>query len=137
YCDIKIYAGLTSYARARHVSDMLAEATIRKQDYSFKAEVADISVSSKEQGRRLMMPDEILAMPRNKAWVFVRGMRPLRLTMAHYGSTSPWRDEVAPNPLEGSALRGETLFGIDYTDKPSITGVAYPKPRAPDKAQRH
>lgn len=138
YCDVKIYAGLTSYARAKHVSDMLAEATIRRQDYSFKADVADIGVSSREQGRRIMTPDEILAMPRDEAWAFVRGMRPIRLTMVHYGAITPWRDEVAANPLEGSALRGESLFRIDYPVKdgkpdpdraPKIADVSYPKPR--------
>lgn len=137
YCDIKIYAGLTSYARAKHVSDMLADATIRRQDYSFGADAADINVSSRELARRVMTPDEILAMPRNEAWVFVRGMRPLRLTMTHYGTVTPWRDEVAANPLESSPLRGDALFGIAYPStkdgkpdpagKPKIEGVTYPQ----------
>lgn len=138
YCDIKIYAGLTSYARAKHVSDMLAEATIRRQDYSFGSDATDINVSSKELARRMMTPDEILAMPRNEAWVFVRGLRPMRLTMTHYGTVTPWRDEVAANPLEGSVLSGGEAFRIVYATtqdgkadpagKPKIEGVTYPKP---------
>lgn len=128
YSDIKIYAGLTSYARAKHVSDMLAEETIRRQDYSFKAEVRDIGVSSREQGRPLMRPDEILAMPRDEAWVFVRGLRPMRLTMAHYGRVDPWRGEVAANPLEGTPLQGEPAFRIEYSmdNPPRISGAAPP-----------
>lgn len=114
YADVKVYSGLNSFERARHVSDMLAEATIRRQDYSFKAEAGEINVSSREQGRRVMTPDEILAMPRGEAWVFVRGLRPLRLTMVDYGRIAPWRDEVAANPLEGARLRGAPLFGIRY-----------------------
>ena len=135
YSDIKIYAGLTSYARAKHVSDMLAEATIRRQDYSFKAEARDIGVSSREQGRSLMRPDEILAMPRDEAWVFVRGLRPMRLTMAHYGRINPWRQEVAANPLEGTPLQGETAFRIDYSkdNTPKITGAPVPGKRAQKK----
>jgi len=143
YSDIRIYAGLTSYARARHVSDMLAEATIRSQDYSYRADAADINVSSKELARRMMTPDEILAMPRNEAWVFVRGMRPMRLTMTHYGTVDPWRREVADNPLEGATLRGETAFRIAYpvtadgkpdpAGKPAIDGVAYPRPEPKKK----
>lgn len=140
YCDVKIYAGLTSYARARHVSDMLAEATIRKQDYSFGYDAADISVSSKELARRVMTADEILAMPRNEAWVFVRGMRPMRVTMTHYGTVTPWRDEVAANPLEASALRGDEAFRIVYPatndGRPVIEGVTYPKPDAGKKRRR-
>lgn len=117
YADVKIYAGLTSLDRARHVSDMLAEATIRRQDYSYKADATDIGVSSRELGRRLMTADEVLSMPRGDAWVFVRGMRPMRVAMAHYGRIAPWRDEVGANPLEGSALKGETAFAIRYGDK--------------------
>lgn len=114
YCDIKIYAGLNSLARAKHVSDMLAESTIRRQDYSYRAEADGINVSSRELGRRLMTADEILAMDRSKAWVFVRGLRPLCLSMVDYGRISPWRDEVADNPLEGTRLLGAPLFAIRY-----------------------
>lgn len=142
YCDVRVYAGLNSYDRAKHVSDMLAEATIRRQDYSFKADVADIGVSSRELGRRLMTPDEILAMDRGEAWVFVRGLRPMRLSMIDYGRVAPWRDEVADNPLEGSRLRGEAAFTIRYAGKddeekkpPTIEGVAYP-PATPAKRKR-
>lgn len=141
YADIKIYAGLTSLDRGKHVSDMLAEETIRRQDYSYKSNVADINVSSREQGRRLAMADEILAMPRNEAWVFVRGMRPLRVTMVDYGRVEPWRDEVAANPLESSALRGEPVFSISYGennsgDKPAIEDIKYPPSKAAAKKRR-
>jgi type IV secretory pathway TraG/TraD family ATPase VirD4 len=130
YCDVKIYAGLNSLARAKHVSDMLAESTIRRQDYSYQAEAEDISVSSRELGRRLMMPDEILAMDRGKAWVFVRGLRPVLLSMADYGRVSPWRDEVADNPLEGTRLSGSPVFAIRYESggKPALDRKRTPKP---------
>lgn len=130
YCDIKIYAGLNSLARARHVSDMLAESTIRRQDYSYRAEATDINVSSRELGRRLMTPDDILAMDRDKAWVFVRGLRPLCLSMVDYGRISPWRDEVADNPLEGTRLSGSPAFAIGYPvdGKPVLARKITPKP---------
>lgn len=114
YSDVRVYAGLNSYARAKHVSDMLSETTLRKQDYSYQAELKEIGVSSKELGRRLRKPDEILAQERGKAWVFIRGMRPMELTMAHYGQVTPWRDWVRTNPIEGSALRDTPLFHIEY-----------------------
>jgi len=131
YCDIKIYAGLNSLARARHVSDMLAESTIRRQDYSYRADAEDINVSSRELGRRLMTPDEILAMDRDKAWVFVRGLRPLCLSMVDYGRVSPWRWQVANNPLEGSRLSGKPVFSIRYPDdgsRPLLNKKRIPKP---------
>lgn len=114
YADVKIYASLNSYDRAKHVSDMLAEGTIRKQDYSYQAEVSSLGISSRELGRRLMTADEILAMPRDLAWTFVRGMNPMLLKMAHYGQVSPWGDWVDDNPIEGKALRARPLFNIHY-----------------------
>lgn len=128
YADVKVYLGLNGFERARHVSNMLAEATIRGRDYSTQADARDIGVSNREMGRRLMTADEILAMPRDQAWVFVRGLRPLRLTMVDYGRITPWRDEVGPNPLEGPALRGKPLFAIRYPTgkRPVLDGTPRP-----------
>ena len=40
----------------------------------------------------------------------------MKLTMAHYGQISPWRDWVGDNPIEGTRLRGEKLFHIHYLE---------------------
>lgn len=114
YAGVKVYAALSSFERAKHVSDMLAESTIRKQDYSYRTVATDLGVASREMGRRLMSADEVLAMPRGEAWVFVQGLRPLRLTLAHYGQVDPWRDLVSDNPIEGAPLRDEPAFALRY-----------------------
>lgn len=135
YCDVRVYAALNSYDRARHVSQMLANFTAGKEAPSYGIEADKVNISHSETGRPLMSPDEILAMPRNEALVFVRGIRPMRLTMAHYGEIDPWRDLVADNPLEGNRLRGDAKFGIAYplNGSPSdivIEGVTYPRAKA-------
>ena len=117
YADVKMYAGLNSFDRARFVSEMLAEETIRKQDYSYQTVLQSFGVSSRELGRRLMMPNEILAMPRHLAWTFVRGMNPMLLDMTHYGAVAPWRDWVGANPIEGPALRAAPRFTIHYPER--------------------
>lgn len=117
YCDVKIYAGINSYERARYVSDMLSETTINSKDYSYKAVPEDVNVSSKRHARRLMTPDEVLAMPRDEAWVFVKGLRPFRVKMAHYGHIEPWKTMVGDNPLEGPPLQGKTLLEINYPER--------------------
>ena len=122
YADVKIYAGLNALDRARHVSDMLSEETIRKQDYSYQADAERLGVSSRELGRRLMQPNEVLTMKRGESWVFVRGMNPMRLTMAHYGQVAPWRDWVDANPLEGAALRASPVFTLTYPAKGPFHG---------------
>jgi len=117
YCDVKVYAGLNSYERAKYVSDMLSESTISAKDYSYKSSPDDVNVSTKRLGRRLMTPDEILAMPRDEAWVFVKGLRPFKVKLFHYGHVEPWSAMVADNPLEGPPLKGETFLKINYPDR--------------------
>ena len=114
YCDVKIYFGINSYERAKYVSDMLSEATINSKDYSYKSAPSDVNISSKRHARRLMTPDEIMAMPHNQAWVFIKGIRPFRVDLTHYGHIAPWKDMVADNPLEGTPLSGKTLLEIEY-----------------------
>ncbi|MCB2049446.1 MAG: type IV secretory system conjugative DNA transfer family protein [Novosphingobium sp.] len=131
YCDVRVYAALNSYDRAKRVSDMLANFTVRNANPSHGQQAKDIQYSHSETGRPLMTADEILAMPRNEALVFVRGMRPMKLRMAHYGEIGPWRDMVADNPLEGERLRAEPKFEIVYPEEHGaapirIKGVSYP-----------
>ncbi len=114
YADVRIYGGLNSLERCRHVSDLLSESTIKKQDYSSAAVADKVNVSSKEMGRRIMTPTEILTMDKSQAWMFVRGLHPVKLTLAHYGQVSPWSDWVDKNPILGSRLPADPLFTIRY-----------------------
>jgi type IV secretion system protein VirD4 len=122
YSDIRIYAGLNSLARAKHVSDMLAEETIRKQDASYQASVERIGLASREMGRPLMKPDEVLSMERDQGWLFVRGLRPTRLHLINYAEVAPWCDWVGNSPITGTRLRAaRPRLTIDY---PNLTRPA-------------
>lgn len=115
YADVRIYAGLNSYGRAKHVSDMLSEETIRRQDPSYRATAMDeLNIASKEMGRRLMTPDEVLSMPKDEAWMFARNMRPIRLKTLSYAEVSPWRDWVDVSPITGTRLHAPARVEINY-----------------------
>jgi len=114
YADIRIYGGLNSYVRAKHVSDLLAEETIRKQEASYRSSFDEMNLNSREMGRRLMTPDEVMAMPKDQAWMFVRNMRPIKLQMLSYAQVSPWRDWVAPSPITDTRLHAPETLRIDY-----------------------
>lgn len=115
YADVRIYGGLNSYARAKHVSDLLADETIRKQDGSYHTvSMVELNISSKETGRRYMTTDEVMAMPKGQAWMFARGMRPTRLRMLSYAEVSPWRDWVGESPITGMRLHAPARIKIDY-----------------------
>lgn len=115
--DIHVYAGLNSYARAKHVSDMLADVTIGKQDASFSSSPDELNLNAREMGRRLMTPDEVMAMPKDEAWMFVRNMRPIRLKMLSYAEVAPWRDWVGLSPITGTRLHAPTRLTINYPAK--------------------
>lgn len=116
YCDTKVYLGLSSYERAKYVSDMLSEATIESKDYSYKSAPDEVNINSKKHARRLATADEILAMPSDEAWVFIKGLRPMKVQLKHYGHIHPWNTMTDVNPLEGPPLQGERLLEIEYPD---------------------
>ncbi len=105
YADVRIYAGMNSLERAKSVSDTLSDATLRKQDFSYQSDASEVNVATSEFSRPLMKPNEVLSMEHGRAWVFVRGMRPMNLRMVHYGEVDWWRDAVAPSPISGTRLR--------------------------------
>lgn len=141
YCDTRIYAGLNSFDRAQRVSAMLANETVRCVNPSYGFDVKEIQIANNETGRPIMTADEILAMPRSEALVFVRGLRPLRVRMVHYGEVDPWRDLVADNPLEGGRLRAGPKFRIAYSEvgRPTdirVTGVTPPSVSPPRRERK-
>ena len=83
--------------------------------------MTEMNLSSREMGRRIMRPDEVLTMPRDQAWLFVKGLRPIRITLVHYSRVTPWRDIVGENPIEGP---------IDRTSKPAFR-LHYPERKTP------
>lgn len=116
YCDVRAFGGING-EEAKMVSDMLAETTIRKQDYSYQADAKELGVSSRELARRVATHDEVLSMPKDRAWVFLRGMHPKNLRMVNVGQVKPWCDWVGPNPISGKRLKADPLFEIHYPER--------------------
>jgi type IV secretion system protein VirD4 len=114
YADVRVYAGINSGVRAKFLSDMLSDVTLRKEDASYRTEMTDMSVSSGEYSRPMRKVNEILAMDRRKAWVFVRGLPPMNLQMVTYAEVTPWRDWAGTNPLTGTRLGGSVRVTISY-----------------------
>lgn len=114
YCDVQVFTGLT-HDRAKQVSEMLSDMTIRQQEFSYQANAKEVGISSREIRRPMMKSDEVRAMKPGTAWAFVRGIRPKRLRLVDYGRVSPWRDWVSPSPITGTKLYGDPLITIDYS----------------------
>lgn len=116
YSDVRIFAGINSFDRARRLSDLLASETVYEASVSGQMDVRSANFTGTRQAKPLMTPDEILSMPRDEGWMIVSGMRPIRLKFAHYGQIIPWNDEVGANPLAPTPLRGETLVELRYPE---------------------
>lgn len=114
YADIRIYASLNDLTEAKHVSAMLSNATIQRQDISYQDTVKDVGIAGREIARPMMTSDEVLAMPKNQAWAFINGMHPVSLTMLSYAQVAPWNQWVDPSPLTGTRLHGRTVLAINY-----------------------
>ena len=114
YSDVKLFIGTNELDRARHVSDLIAEETVLQQNWSGDKDARKVGWSGSARAKRLMTADEILAMPKDEAWMFVRGMRPIRLQLTHYGLVAPWQDEVGTNPFAPMSLRGEPMVELAY-----------------------
>lgn len=120
YCDCKVYGGINSYDRAKFLSDMLSQATVASKDYSYRSAKDDVNISAKRHSRPLMSPDEIMSMPRDQVWVFLKCLRPFRVNTKHYGHIDPWKLMVGKNPMEGPPLLGPTLLEIDYPERKKL-----------------
>ena len=115
--DVRMYAGTNSGQRAKYLSDMLSDTTVRKSDYSYATALQDINVANGEIARPLQKTNEILATERGRAWLFVRGMNPMSVRLVPYSNVHPFRDLVGNSPLTGTRLYGETLVTINYPEK--------------------
>jgi type IV secretion system protein VirD4 len=117
YCDVRVYAGINSPVRAKFISDALSETTLRKESYGYGAEMTAMSVSSDEIARPLQKPNEIMARPKNRAWVFISGVNPVDVRLIHYGNVHPWSEWVGKSPITGTRLHGERLLTINYSKR--------------------
>ena len=109
--EVKIFMNARSHRTCRLISDMLGEKSIKTSSYSFGGYFLDpISQSVQESPRKLMTPDEVRRC--EDVIVFVRGLRPIRLTQIGYHEITPWKNKLAINPLFGKVFKAKTKAGV-------------------------
>lgn len=87
-----IYFGASS-SEAKEISERMGNKTVTQKTTS-----ADGKVSTSEAAQALMTPDEIAALSENKALVFIRGMRPLKINRIEYYTDSHFKGMFDPRP---------------------------------------
>ncbi len=100
--DVKQFFGVASDATAQLVSRMLGEEVVASESFGMGSQFGqapDFSLGRK--ARPLLRPEELRRLPDDEQVIFVRNLSPIRALKVGYQEISPWRDQVAPNPLHG------------------------------------
>ncbi len=106
--DVLQAFGIHDWDTAEYLSKMTGEATIVVESESESQGESrgphgegrrGASRNRSERGRRLLLPDEILRLPREAELLFVKGEAPLLLHRLNYLRDREFRSRANPNPL--------------------------------------
>lgn len=100
--DVKQFFGVSSFETAQMVGRMLGEEDIAAESFGMGTVPGDMpSLSISKARRPLLTPDQIRRLPDDEQILFIQNLPPARALKAGYHEVSPWRSEVAGNPLHG------------------------------------
>lgn len=100
--------GINDWDTAEYLSKMTGEATIHVESEHHSSGVSRGSHAQRqlgagrtrsEQGRRLLLPDEVRRLPRDAELLFVKGDAPLLVERLNYLHAREFRGRADPNPL--------------------------------------
>ena len=92
---------------------MLGDQTVKSVNYNLGRTLTDpMTQSVSEHARRLLTPDEVRQFA--DTILFIRHLPPIHAFKTGYHQVKPWSDWVAPNPLFGTKLQGQTKVWLKY-----------------------
>jgi type IV secretion system protein VirD4 len=100
----RVVFGADEYADAREISEELGTTTVSVKSVSkpgfsvFSKSSRQRSVSTSEQRRPLMLPQEVQAMSSDEAIVFFEGLRPIRCRKIRYFNDRRFKKLICPPP---------------------------------------
>ena len=121
---------VSDYETADLISKRIGDHTVRTTGYSMSSQDGSGSTSTSEHAKRLMPPDEVLAMGKEETLIFVPGLRPIRGRKVPYYHIDPIKDWASPNPHEPYARSQVTKltmsYGKDANDQapPTVPGLS-------------
>lgn len=116
--DLKQFFGVTSYAEAKEISDMLGQYTIKTENFGGgKTPFDQMKDGISETGRPLLRAEEILRLKSNQQIIFIDkdGLPPILSDRFTYNSASPWYEWVDKNTIEGGKLPKNIVTHINYS----------------------
>jgi type IV secretion system protein VirD4 len=109
--DVKQLFGTNDYETAKLLSDMTGEATIYTESGSdtmgksmgkSSGSSTSHAESISEKGRKLLLPDEVMRMDRDKQLLLVKGSNPMVLDKLYYYADKEFKDMYDDNPMHAS-----------------------------------
>jgi len=107
---VKQVFGTNDLATAEHISGLLGQATVPVASENQSAGVSHgrhaqrqhgTGVTASVVGRKLLLPDEVMRLPAERALLCIAGARPLCVERLSYLEDPEWRGTFDPNPLYG------------------------------------
>lgn len=111
---IKQVMGVSTWDEARRVSEALGRTHHVVASYGHTPREDQLSTTFSDQGRPLMSPEEVLALPRHEQIIFCDGLKPIRARKLYQNEISPICDMLDPNPLEAAKLPSDPIVDISY-----------------------
>lgn len=109
--EVKIIMGSRSFKTCQLISNMLGQSTIKAQNHNLGRSIFDDTTSSvQDSARPLMTADEVRRT--EDTILFVRDMRPIRISKIGYHEIKPWSKWVGINPLFGKRFRAKTRLRL-------------------------
>jgi len=109
----QLYFSVNDLKTAREISERIGDRTIKTESYGFGEQVRP-SRNVSEAGRRLVPPEELLAMGRSEAILSVPGMRPVKLNTVPWYEIAPLKDQLGSNPHELHPKSPVTRLRMEY-----------------------
>ncbi len=117
YCHIRIAHATNSDVTARRISGLAGDRTLVKYSQSYSDGGSKRSDSASEIKRPLIMPDEVMRLPKDEMLIFVENEFPIRGKKIIYYEDDAFKEMASHKPVEKSDVLPTKS---DYS---SITGV--------------
>ena len=112
--SVKQVFGVALYEDAVRLSKQLGTMTGVARTLSKKDGKGSLDENMSDQGKPLMSPEEILAMPHDEQILLCMGLKPIRCRKLYQNEIAPWGGELAANPMEGGKLPFRPKIKIAY-----------------------
>ncbi|MEO1490348.1 MAG: TraG/TraD/VirD4 family protein, partial [Pseudomonadota bacterium] len=111
----EMYFAVSDFATADEISKRAGDKTIKTRSVGFSGRQSELpSENIGEAGRRLLPPEDILAMDPSEAILLMPGLRPVKVSKLPWFEVEPFKSLAGDNPHERFPKSPVTRLRLDY-----------------------